>query len=62
VIESVDDAVARVKAAGATRSARARVVNQFLKGTANPRSAEGRALMQKRAEFVTKLRTQGIWP
>lgn len=62
MIENVDTAVARVKAAGTTTRSRTRVVNEILKGTANHKSAEGKALMQKRALFVTKLRTQGVWP
>lgn len=62
MIENIDTAVARVKAAGAKTSSRTRVVNEMLKGRANEKSAEGKALMQKRALFVTRLRTQGVWP
>lgn len=62
MIENVDTAVARVKAAGVETSSRTRVVNEMLKGTANPKSTEGKALMHKRALFVTRLRTQGVWP
>lgn len=62
MIENVDTAVARVKAAGVKTSSRTQVVNEMLKGTANEKSAEGKALMQKRALFVTALRTKGIWP
>ena len=62
MIENIDTAVARVKAAGVKTASRTRVVNEILKGTANFKSTEGKALMQKRALFVTALRVKGLWP
>lgn len=62
MIENIDTAVARVKAAGVKTASRTVIVNEMLKGRANEKSAEGKALMHKRALFVTKLRTSGVWP
>lgn len=62
MIENIDTAVARVKAAGVKTSSRTVIVNEMLKGTANFKSPEGKTLMQKRALFVTRLRTSGVWP
>ena len=62
MIESVDAAVANVKASSTKLKDRTSKVAEYLKGNANPDTPEGRKLLDLRARFMTKLRVEEVWP
>lgn len=55
-IESAVADVAKVK-----QGERRQLVNEYLRGVADPTTTGGRALLQRRALFITKLREGKVW-
>lgn len=58
-LENIEAATAEV--AKAEPKDRRRLINEYLRGVATFDTPQGKALLQRRALFVTELRQKGLW-
>lgn len=56
---NIESAVAEVTSVKAGE--RKRLINEYLRGVADPKTAGGKALLHRRALFVTELRLKKVW-